>query len=62
MSEAQIVVMAFLLSGIGGGFLVRGIEILIERRRARVRYIRRLEVENRRLKASLLELKTKGGL
>lgn len=62
MSEAQILALAFLVCGVGGAFLVRGIEILRERRRARVRYIRRLETENKRLKAAFWELKMKGGL
>lgn len=53
----------FFISAFLGALTVRGIETLIERKKANKRYLRRLETENQRLKRAVvfyeLELQTR---
>lgn len=56
--------LAFLICFIAGVFAVKGIETLVERKKANRRYIKHLETENRELRQKAyfykLELETKG--
>jgi hypothetical protein len=61
--DGVILFSVFFISAFLGALTVRGIETLIERKKANKRYLRRLETENQRLKRAVvfyeLELQTR---
>lgn len=61
--DGVILFSVFFISAFLGALLVKGIETLIERKKANKRYLRRLETENQRLKRAVvfyeLELQTR---